>query len=136
MSFWRIVLAWLIMAAVPLQGIAASSMVFCAMGSQHERAHAGGDAAPHQASTATATASGHDHAGHVRADAKVTKTAAGTLPDAGHACGVCGACCHATAIAELPHWVAPQPPEQTREAELFLLIDSPPSQVPDKPPRA
>ena len=133
MSFCRIFLAWLIMAAIPLQGIAASTMLFCAMESHHPH-ETQAKVAPHwQAHSATA---GHDHAKHGHQKASDESASSSSMSDANHACGVCGACCHSTAIAEIPRWTAPQPPEQAREAEPFVLIDSPPSQVPDKPPRA
>lgn len=132
MSFWRIFLAWLIMAAIPLQGIAASSMLFCAMESHH----------PHEAQAAQEhgekhlAPGGHDHSKQAHQKVSTESASSSSLPDANHACGVCGACCHSTAIAEMPRWTAPQPPEQTRKAEPFVLIHSPPFRVPDKPPRA
>jgi hypothetical protein len=134
MSHWRIFLAWLIMAAVPLQGIAASSMLFCALDGHHSSpAHS--TAAQH-AKAQGVTSAAHDHGRHTHQKASLETAKAGSLPDTGHACGACGACCHSTAIAELPRWAAPQPAEQSVEAEPFVLIHTLASGVLDKPPRA
>ena len=120
------------MAAIPLQGVAASSMLFCAMESHHPHEM---QAVLKHAAAHPATAR-HDHSTHGYQKALTESASSSSLPDASHVCGVCGACCHGSAIAELPRWTAPLPLEQTRESEPFVLIHSPPFGVPDKPPRA
>jgi len=132
MSRFRLFLAWLVVAAIPLQGLAAASMLFCGMGEHH---------APTQVSAAQQDAAGqHDHSKHSHAaQVQVKKTADNTgkkLPDVAHKCGVCASCCHSVAIAEFPELVAFAPVLQAELAEPFVLIHARPSQVPDKPPRA
>lgn len=131
MSLWRILLLWLVMATIPLQGMAASSMLLCAMKSHHGH---GEQTVSVQGQAHSATA-GHDHAKHGHAKASPESTSGKSMPDATHDCGSCGACCHSTAIAEISHWTAPQPLEQNMEAEPFVFVHSPPVRVPDKPPR-
>lgn len=129
MSRFRRFLAWLVVAAIPLQGLAAASMLFCGMGEHH---------APAQ--VAAAAGGQHDHSKHSHAaEVQVKKTADNTnkqLPDAAHTCGVCASCCHSVAITEFPQLVAFAPVPQAELAEPFVLIHARPSQVPDKPPRA
>lgn len=129
---FRLLLVWLVMAAIPLQGWAAASMLFCGMGAHH---------APAQVAVAQQDAAGHhDHSKHSHAaEVQVKKTADNTstkLPDVAHKCGVCASCCHGVAIAEFPELVAFAPVPQAELAAPFVLIHARPSQVPDKPPRA
>lgn len=138
MSRFRLFLAWLIVAAIPLQGLAASSMLFCGMGGHHAPAQvASAQADP--VSSADVAVAGHDHSKHSHAaegQAKKAGDAAGKkLPDASHKCGVCASCCHSVAIAEFPELVVFAPLPQAELAEPFVLIHARPSQVPDKPPR-
>ena len=93
----RLVVAWLLAAALPLQGSVAASMALCGTHGEGAPAarqvHAGHEGHEgHGASDAATTASpGHDHAaGHD-----------GNDPATGHAagkCSVCAACCAAMAI--------------------------------------
>ncbi|MDP3760508.1 MAG: hypothetical protein Q8R01_08360 [Ramlibacter sp.] len=137
MLLLRLMLAWLIMAAIPLQGFAAASMAFC-KGSPHAlvaSAHDGGDrpgGTPQQ-----------DHSQRAQWDASpplmqaLDKTGdAKSLPDAGHKCGVCASCCHSLAMAEVPRWPAVAPIPQPEPPEAVLRIYAALSQLPDKPPRA
>jgi len=132
MSRFRTLVAWLVMAAIPLQGLAAASMLFCGMGAHHAQA-----AVLH---VAAATTDEHDHSQHSQAAAEPVKksfdTSGAKLPDASHKCGVCASCCHSVAIAEFPQLVAFAPAPQADLIEPFVLIQARPSPVPDKPPRA
>ena len=134
MSLLRLLVAWLIMAAVPLQGLAAASMVFC-KGDHHA-------AASSQAYEPGRAGSGaHDHASHSHeletpAPQDLNQAADAEFPDVAHKCGVCASCCHSLAIAEFPHWPSFSPAPQAELAEPFLLILTTPSSVLDKPPRA
>ncbi len=139
MSRFRLFLAWLIVAAIPLQGLAASSMLFCGMGQHHARvqaamAQAGMD------SLGNTPSSGHDHSKHSHAgdvvQAKTTTDAGKKLPGGAHKCAVCASCCNVVAITEVPLLLALAPMPQAELAEPFVLIHARPSQVPDKPPRA
>ena len=129
MSRFRLFLAWLIVAAIPLQGMAAASMLFCGTGDHH---------APAQ--VVAAGADQHDHSQHSHAgDVPATKAAHDSgkqLPDVAHKCSVCASCCNSVAITEVPQLVAFAPVPQADLAEPFVLIHARPSQVPYKPPRA
>lgn len=137
MSRLRLFLVWLIVAAIPLQGLAASSMLFCGPNhepaqvlSAHQERHVDNGGASMQ----------RDHSKHVDvAEVQTGKSGDGAgkkLPDAAHKCGVCASCCHIVAIAEFPEPVAFAATPQAELAEPFVLIHARPSQVPDKPPRA
>jgi hypothetical protein len=140
MSRFRSLLVWLVMAAIPLQGLAAASMLFCGMGAHHAPAQQAAAAPSVHASHAESASGSHDHSKHshdaeVQAD-KTQDASGGKLPDASHKCGVCASCCSSVAIAEFPQLVAFAPAPQAELAEPFLLILARPSPVPDKPPRA
>ena len=131
MSRIRLLFAWLVLAAIPLQGFAAASMLYCGMGPQHEAAV--------QAQVRAAPAGHHDHASHSHGQVvKVQKTADGKsqLPDGSHKCGVCASCCHSAAIIDSVRVLALAPLPQAEAAALFVPIHPRPSPVPDKPPRA
>lgn len=138
MSRIRLLLAWLVMAAIPLQGLAAASMLYCGMGPSHTASAAAGTQAHH--SSGAPTISGHDHAAQLpMAPSEVSPTGhdvTSKLPDATHKCGVCASCCHSVAIAELPQLAVFAPVPQLELAEPLVLIHARPSPVPDKPPRA
>lgn len=117
MLLLRLLLAWLIIAAIPVQGFAAASMAFCK----------GSHRAP------AASASAHD-----RADQQALDKAgeANSLPDSAHKCGVCAFCCHSIAMAEVSRWPAVASIPQPEPAEGVLRIDAALPELPDKPPRA
>ena len=129
---FRLVLAWLVMFAIPLQGIAATTMLFCAGGPAHH--HAQLQSAPHHASGAE-----HDHATHQHAQAKAgdvdSPAATMQLPAQTHKCGVCASCCHSVAIAEGFHPLTFAALPQTDPPESFVPVHSRPAVVLDKPPR-
>jgi hypothetical protein len=138
MSRFRLLLAWLVMVAVPLQGLGAASMLFCGMGAYHDPAQV-------TAARSTQIMGGehvdgrHDHSRHTHvAEVQVNENVDidQKVPHPAHKCSVCASCCHSAAIAELPQLVAVAPVPQAGLIEPFLLIDARPSQVPDKPPRA
>lgn len=130
MSRFRLFIAGLVLAAIPFQGFAAASMLFCGMGEHHAPAVV----AKHD------MAGGHDHSQHHHAaEVQLEKTAddtGKTLPDTSHKCPVCASCCNSVAITEFPQLAAFAPAPQAESAEPFVLIHARPSQVPDKPPRA
>jgi hypothetical protein len=137
MSRFRLFLAWLIVAAVPLQGLAAASMVFC--GPNHgpaPMAAAQGERHVHDGAAAVQ----HDHSKHVDGgEVQASKAGDGAgkkSPGAANKCAVCASCCNIVAITEFPQLVAFAPAPQAGLAEPFVLIHTRPSQVPDKPPRA
>jgi hypothetical protein len=132
MRRFRLLLAWLVMAAIPLQGLAAASALMCGPG-------------VHRANVLTATVQ-HDHEDGQQAQAEhshATQALQKKVDDPDqkvaavfHKCGVCAFCCHSVAITEMPRLVAVTPAPQTAWAEPFVLIHSRPAQTPDRPPRA
>lgn len=139
MSRFRLLLAWLVMVAVPLQGLGAASMLFCGMGAHHSPAQTAA-AQQEQVLSAGNASDQHDHSKHSHAaEVQVKKTtddASKKPPETAHKCGVCASCCTSVALAESPQLVAFAPVPQAELAEPFVLIHARPSQVPDKPPRA
>lgn len=127
------------MFAVPLQGLAAASMLFCGMGAHHSPDRIA-VAQQEQVLSAASQGSQHDHSKRSHAaEVQVKKTADNAdkkLPGVAHKCGVCASCCHIVAITEFPQLVAFAPVPLSELAEPFVLIHARPSQVPDKPPRA
>jgi hypothetical protein len=134
----RLILAWLVMAALPLQGWAAASMLFCGPASQaavHSKAHAAKADEGHQG----LHAGHHDmHAAHTQhqADSGGAEDGAPPVADSGHTCSVCAACSHGIALAQTPRWPTVSPPPAADIAEPLAAVLARPSPVPDKPPRA
>lgn len=122
MRLLRLLLAWLLLAALPLQGVAAATMALCgtagaaAEPALHEHAHHGAT---------------HGH------QAAASQQAADDSPAAAHhACSICATCCNAAALpAAVPaspvvavgHPFAPGPAGP--------LVEQP-STVIERPPRA
>jgi hypothetical protein len=118
----RVLLAWLMLAAIPLQGFAAASMLFCT-------------AATHDVQ-ASATLGDPAHASHVHAGAAGAKAQVTSISDGAHPCSLCASCCHSVAITEVPSIVALVSAPQAETVDSFVPMLSRPSPVPDKPPRA
>lgn len=128
MSILRLVIAWLVMAALPLQGMAAASMLFC-----------------EQAAHATSQPSGHDHASHGHGDDGSAKQGAQQTDDSqgksisaddGHACPICASCCNLVALPEAPilSFAGDSPKAQPLQGPARVFTRHAPA--PDKPPRA
>lgn len=159
MSIVRLIVTWLVMAALPLQGLAAASMLFCDQAnhstiSERQAAHdhgSHGHGHGHQASSSASGQqdAGHDHASHDHGGQ-------GGLGDAGpdmqgkhsaqsadkgstvddHACPICASCCNLVALSEpLSLGSAADLPtaQPLHEPARVITRDSP---TPDKPPRA
>lgn len=117
------------MLAVPLQGYAAASMIFCGTGSSGAVAAA-----------SVEPSDSHDHAQHRHGSAQPPETdsagAASTAePEALHKCGTCGACHAAALVGTLQPGVFNHLP-QAQLAEPFDAMATVPPRVLDKPPRA
>jgi hypothetical protein len=133
---FRHLLLYLMMLAVPLQGFAAVSMLYCSLNTSHETAQSQMIAvAPHHADGIVLQ---HEHSQPALLVPQVDETSdvQSPLPDATHKCGVCASCCSVVAIADLPRTVAISPSPHADLAEPFVLIDTVPSRQPEKPPRA
>jgi Na+-transporting methylmalonyl-CoA/oxaloacetate decarboxylase gamma subunit len=98
----RIVLICMIVLAMPVQGIAAATMRFCAPGGQWPAHHgAAAHAAHHHAAHAQAAAPSHHHHHHGQAVADATndESNGGLGAMSKMKCSVCAVCCMAAAIA-------------------------------------
>jgi hypothetical protein len=143
MSIRRFLL-WLLMFAVPLQGMAASTMLLC--GPSHHRQQAAA-----QVDVEVEAEAAHDHGlhhgasaidlqDHDHADAGDAHTASGahTPGSAGISkskCSVCASCCSGVAIVATPLTTAVA--EQPEPYTVFLATDFEPVFIdgPKKPPR-
>ncbi len=134
----RLILTWLIFLALPLQGLAAASMLLCGAGPEQSAHHA-------MAEHSHSIPAGHaDHPGHAAADhgapglSGIDSAAATTSDSASshHGCTVCAFCVHGLATggggAARLATAAPEP----LPGWMQVSIDSPSLPVPDKPPRA
>jgi hypothetical protein len=129
MSRLRLLLFWLLVLAVPLQGFAATSKLLC------------GSAGALQAGAGHVQAQGED-GHHVHADVQtpaqfaVAADAASALPDStAHQCGLCAACCHAVASGYEYQLVFAAPAPQADLPEPGARITTRGLRLPEKPPR-
>jgi hypothetical protein len=137
----RLFFAWLLMAAVPLQGFAAASMLMCGMAAQQAPAyairHVQQDTDVH---AAHAVAAHQDHSAHHHAaplhHGEKKAGSAHAHSDASHKCNLCAACCHSAAIVQAVLAIALAPAPQSGWAEPLVRIAPIELPVPDKPPRA
>ncbi|MED5622383.1 hypothetical protein [Ideonella sp. BN130291] len=123
----RLLALWLIAVALPIQGVAAATMLHCAGMPSHEAAVAGpgdhheGHGGHHHAGAATEPA-GDAHATHHPAGGK-------------HSCSACASCCSATALPAMPLLLVsqgvtePLTPDPERPLVAFLTGG------PERPPR-
>ena len=99
-KFWRIVFAMLLAVALPIQGVAAQTMLLC--GASHHQTAAVHELASHEGSTvAQGTAIGDGAAASEANDANDANHANDAeLADAKHAgkCSVCSSCCNAAGM--------------------------------------
>lgn len=132
-------LLWLMMLAVPVQGFAAASMLYCGMGTEHGAMESQSmPASHHMAAQAVHMDHGedsiHDKVGLVDGQADQAHDMSGKVPDSTHKCGVCAACCNLIGIAEFPSLMtsAISPPAQYLEplaqsyAAPLRLLERPP----------
>jgi hypothetical protein len=126
MTVLRLLLAWLVLLAIPVQGFAAATMLYCAEASAGPawQMAMGDDAAP-----------GHPmHA--AEEDRAAPATGQDKLPHPGRKSAAHGSCCLAVAIdaaAPAPS-LAPAPDADLQEP--LLPVHSQPAGVLDRPPRA
>lgn len=124
MPYLRLVIVWLIMLAMPLQGIAAGAMTFC-----NGSSHAAMDAtAPHGHHGGT-------HAHGVSESDSDEGLGVHVLPGVDHECSACASCCMAAALVGQPRpcGVAVQP--RAEPAGSVVQIRTVAVSLPDKPPR-
>jgi hypothetical protein len=138
MSRFRHLLLCLMMLALPLQGFAAVSMLYCGMGAGHDVKAAQMEMRSSHHQKADAVGMQHDHEKQ-ETTAQVAKQSPDSqkqLPDSSHKCGVCAACCSVIAIADFPQSVEVQSSPKADLADPFVLINAAPPSLPEKPPRA
>ena len=138
MSRFRHLLLCLMMLALPLQGFAAASMLYCGMGAGHHSKAAQTEMNSSHHQMADAMGLQHEHGKHDKTVQAVKQSSQTQkqLPDSTHKCGVCAACCSVIAIADFPPTVEVQLSPKADLAEPFVLIHAVPSRPPEKPPRA
>src|SRR5687768_5238785 len=138
MSLLRLVIVWLLVAALPLQGIAAASMLYCGQAAHSAASQQGDhDHASHDHDHAGNSHGGDGHLGH--ADVKPSQfsdqgdKAAGVVDD-GHSCPICASCCNLVAVSETSTLMldaAPPASQPAQDASRVFTRDAP---LPDKPP--
>ena len=137
---FRRLLLCLMMLALPLQGMAAASMLYCGMGDSHhdQVAQVEESASPHHVVVAADMQREHSKLDHTpTADASEhASDSQNQLPDASHKCGVCSTCCSVLAITAFHPTVEVQSSPEADLVEPFVLIHAVPSRLPEKPPRA
>jgi hypothetical protein len=147
MSLLRLVVAWLLMAALPLQGMAAASMLFCGAPAAARVAQT----ASHQGHHASMGMSAHDHSahGHEGMHASHGQQAAGAevdqmashAPEVGgdaaqsHSCPVCAACSQAQAVGGSESLPLAAPAPSAEPSQPPVRVSSRSLTLPDKPPR-
>jgi hypothetical protein len=144
MSRFRLFLAWLVLAAVPLQGFAAATMLFCGMeqsGHVSKAAELDGHQGHHHGFASAK--SGDDHAAHGHGASDELKSNFATDDGAqtgqdqqGHSCPICASCCHLVAVGgfePLPQVSAPPGVEPVHPT---FRVSTRTITLPDKPPRA
>ncbi|MEO7105492.1 MAG: hypothetical protein ABIZ09_03885 [Rhodoferax sp.] len=115
----RILFVWLLMAAIPLQGFAATAMLFCDIGVQHQ--HQVDAVAP----STSATESQHEHAMHGKAS-----------KESSHRCSICATCCNSMAMIAQQQVFSASTTPKSELAEPLVFIQARAASLPDKPPRA
>lgn len=142
MSRFRLFLACLLMAALPLQGLAAASMLFCgsqaaarvAQAVSHQGHHASIDAVDH-------AARGHaDHASHGHGPAQADAGhEAGQVTDDGagqsHSCPICASCSQSQAVGGFESLPLASPAPSAEPSQPPVRVSSRSLTLPDKPPR-
>ena len=123
---------WLVMLALPVQGFAAASMLYCG-----PKAHAAQASQPadHEVTHGMSHA-GHDHASHAQhASAHAPAHDAPDVGNEAHQCLMCAFCGHSVALSEFPKALEFGEPAHASPPEPSALIQPIAVLVPDKPPR-
>jgi hypothetical protein len=131
MAWFRVLFAWLLLLAIPVQGLAAASMLYCAgHGSEVS------NIADH---VRTAESAVHEHTAHLHSDVASGQNVvedAEQLADAGHTCGVCASCCSSIAVANPTVTVQITLPLMAPFQPLTASVAALPVSAPERPPRA
>lgn len=133
----RVLLAWIVLLAIPVQGLAAAPMLFCGMrgaqeGAGHHHPVNGNGEHLHALSEAP-----HQHDGAVASSpAQPEPQESAQQTGSAHKCSGCDACFHSVGItgpaSVLSIATAPQP----APAAVLVVMHSRSTRVDDKPPRS
>lgn len=137
MLSFRTLLLWLMMLALPLQGFAAVSMLFCGTGaSSSSNLVLDSPAMEHHAANVGFVQ--HEHSGLMGMDETSPQSphVQKHFTDATHRCGICAACCSVVWINDFPVSAAVRSLPRSDLAEPVVLIQVVTSRLPEKPPRA
>lgn len=142
------------MLALPIQGFAAASMLYCGMRSDQQGAEsatsrqshhhmASADNGSDQAMKTMASVHDHSDFGAMAAEPdQVISTASqmphmpGKMPDGAHKCGVCASCCSLMGIADVPTILVAHSAPEAQYLDPLVLAYAVSLWVPEKPPRA
>lgn len=133
MSLVRLVIAWFVMAALPLQGMAAAAMLFCGEAGHAAVAHEPGHGHDHAGRD---HASHHEDGDHVVAATMQHDEAQASASADDHACPICAACCNLVALTPAPTLNLGQDSPIARPSPGTSRVLTRATLVPDKPPRA
>jgi len=136
----RVFLLWLLLAALPIQGMAAASMLLCGPAGTGA-AQASQTDHHHEATAQAGTPPPHHHQPSIDASeaatAQLPAASDSSVAGAAHTCVACATCCHAVAVlsqfASLP---AHGPLPRAELPGTWVRVHAAPQPVPDKPPRA
>ena len=134
----RLIFSWLLLAALPWQGVAAASMVLCqpALHAVAVPAATHGDVSAHSLSLVS---DGHHHAHAAPVSPLAGDSEApgrGLQAEADHQCGACSLCGHVLGLPGVPFALEAPPVHQSLTLGALRRADSRVAPVPDKPPRA
>lgn len=132
----RMLLAWIVLLAIPLQGVAAASMLFCGMSGQERvsHVHAVGGAGDHQQHADHATHKQHhgtSESAQAQDDPAETQQHTGNA----HKCSVCAACSHAVGMTGFSTALTVTTAPQAEPDMVVAAMHSYSTRVDDKPPR-
>lgn len=137
----RLFLAWLLLAALPLQGFAATSMLFCgiertAILQTASDGHMGQERRDATLAMTMDQAAGNQALGHAMAGPDAGKTAQGDKGMQWHGCSVCAFSCQSAAMVGLDSVPQASSPPSVEPSLIVARIVTRAITVPDKPPRA
>ena len=133
---FQTLLLWLMMLALPIQGFAAASMLFCGMAANNATTAAQvSPAMDHHAANGSVLQHEHSDGMDMVKMSPQSSDVQKHFSDVRHKCGICAACCGAAWINHLPSYVAVGSSPLNDLAEPVVLIQVVPSRLPDKPPR-
>ena len=123
----RLLLAWLLLAALPIQGFAAASMLYCSI-ERTAISQTAGDGQMGHDSRDAAPGAAHDMAASMGAsDQSMAGSDSGAMEQGaqgmqGHGCSVCAFSCHAVVIVGLDLVLRTSPPPSVEPTSFVALV--------------